>query len=120
MAIKRFKRALHPTNADEINNRWLSDLTEALPQFIVYSATIDPASVSADSVSEQTFTVTGVRTDDHILSVTHGDIVGSGIMVADWRISAADTIAIVFENEHTAAINISSSTWEFLIMRMEA
>jgi len=122
VAIEKFRRAVHPPldTAESTVKRWMSDISEALPQFIVYSATINPASVSASVISEEAFTVTGVRTDDHILSVTHGDIVGTGIGVLDVRISAANTIAITFSNDATGSVNIASSTWEFLIMRMKA
>lgn len=75
---------------------WLQRFRQRFPRFETYTATLNPASVPANSTSEQTFTVTGLTTTD-IVTVnkpTHT----SGLGIVNARVSATDTLAITFIN----------------------
>lgn len=69
-----------------------------------YTITISPALVNANTTSEQTFTCTGlVVATDKIIGVskpTHQ----AGLGIVGWRVSADNTIAIVFMNNTGAGI----------------
>ena len=57
---------------------------------------INPASVSANTTAEQTFTVVGLTTDDQVIVSKPTLTAGFGIVNA--RVSAANTLAITFIN----------------------
>lgn len=72
-----------------------------------FDVTISPTSVSKNTTSEQTFTVTGLNTDDAVL-VTK-PTTQSGLGIANARVSAANTLAIAFINAGTTAITPTAS-----------
>lgn len=80
------------------------------------TATCNPASIPANSTSEQTFTVTGVNTADYVLVTkpTHT----AGIVVGNARVSATDTVAITFGNITAGAIDPASETYTFLVIKV--
>ncbi len=80
-----------------------------------YSATIDPASVNANTIAEQTFTVTGLTTSD-VVAVNKPTLT-AGIGIVGARVSAANTIAISFINNTGGAIDPPSET--YLIIAVE-
>ena len=74
-----------------------------------YSQTIAPASVAANLVAEQTFTVTGLAVGD-VVVVNPGAILNAtGIVGA--RVSAANTLAVLFVNPTAGALTPTSTTW---------
>lgn len=78
--------------------------------------TLDPASVSAQTTAEQTFTVEGLNTNDvvRVIKPTHT----AGIVISNERVSAADTLAITFGNVSTGAVNPPSETYTIFVMRV--
>lgn len=87
----------------------------AITQMRVYSATIDPASVAANTTAEQTFTVTGLTTADKVFVNKPTNTAGLGIVNA--RVSAADTLAITFGNFTAGAIDAASETYTVVAIR---
>lgn len=88
---------------------WFRRITKAIPKVQTFQVTLDPASVNANSTSEQTFTVTGLTTKD-IVTVnkpTHT----SGLTIGNARVSAADTLAITFQNSTGGSINPPSESY---------
>ena len=69
---------------------------------VVYTATLTPASVAANTTAEQTFTVTGVVSGTPIMVNKPSTQVGLGIMGA--RVSTTNVIAITFCNATATAI----------------
>lgn len=88
----------------------------ALTQVRVYSQTITPASVAANTCAEQTFTVTGVTTADKI-SFNPGLAPTAGVSPVSIRVTAADTVGITFANNTAGALTPSAGTWQFLTTR---
>src|ERR1700684_1768206 len=68
----------------------------------LYSITLTPVSVAANTTAEQTFTVTGFATTDMIMVQKPTAQAGLGIVIA--RVSAANTLAITYINATGSAI----------------
>jgi len=83
------------------------------PQVFIYSVTIDPASVAANSISAQTFTVTGLKTTDDVYVVPGVATIG----VAGARVSAANTLQVIFINPTASPIDPAASTWKVVAIR---
>lgn len=80
-----------------------------------YGPSLSPASVAANTTAEQTFTVTGLKTTDVVVSVNK-PTAQAGLGIVGWRVSAADTLAIVFSNNTAAAIvPTAAQTYEVLV-----
>lgn len=85
----------------------------AITKIVVYSQAIDPASVAASSISAQTFTVTGLTTDDKVFVNPGINTIG----IAGCYVSAANTLTVIFVNPTAAAIDPASSTWKIVAIR---
>ena len=96
--------------------RWLRILTGAMPRVRTYQPTIDPASVSANSESQQTFTVTGLKTNDVVFVNKPSNTGGIGIINA--YVSATDTLAIKFYNTSAGSVNPPSETYRVVAVRL--
>lgn len=83
-----------------------------------YTASITPASVSANTSAEQTFTVTGlIASSDYIIGIEPpaGPTAGTGIV---WmRITADNTIGITFINATGGGLTPPAGTYTFIIWR---
>ena len=93
-----------------INYRWVlwfTELIDSMPRG--FSVTFNPSSVSANSTSEQTFTVSGANTNDVVVVNKPTHTAGLGIVNA--RVSAADTVAVTFMNTTGSAIDPPSETY---------
>lgn len=82
-----------------------------------YDVTVDATSISANTTSEQTFTVKGLRTTDLVLvnKPSHD----AGLAIGACRASATDTLAITYVNATGSAINPSSETYLVVAIRRE-
>lgn len=97
-------------------SRWLDLVPDRVPRFTIYTSTIDPASVAANTTSEQTFTVTGLSTSDIVLAAqkpTHT----AGFSVSGARVSAANTLALQFMNVTGSSIDAPSETYSIVVVR---
>lgn len=105
------------STADEgRKDRYISDLQKGLHRLNVYSATIDPDNVGADSTAEQDLTVTGVLATDICIAINYPELT-AGLMLTSWWIDTADVVSIILENETAGAINEGSGTWYFAVLR---
>jgi len=68
-----------------------------------YQVAASPASVAANTTAARDITVTGVGTDDILLSVVK-PTAQAGIGIAGYRIKAADTVEVVFVNSTASAV----------------
>ncbi len=83
----------------------------------ICSIAITPASVSAATTAEQTFTVPGVLPGDYV------DVTGvtqNGIGIGQARVTAANTVGIRFINSTAGALTPTAGTYSFLIVRPES
>ena len=96
--------------------RWISRIWANYPKVQTFSVTINPASVSANTTSEQTFTVSGITTNDRMIvnKPTHT----AGLIIGNARCSAADTLAITFGNLTGLAIDPPSESYRIVSIRL--
>jgi hypothetical protein len=84
----------------------------------IIDATLDVASVAANTSAEQTFTVNGLTTKD-VVFVNKSDL-DAGLGVVNARVSAANTLALTFMNTTGSPINPASETYKLLVVRPES
>lgn len=89
--------------------KWLMNLWGMFPKVQTFTVTIDPASVAANTTAEQTFTVTGLRTQDIITVTKPSHTTGLGIVNA--RASASDVLAITYINCTGSPIDAGSESY---------
>lgn len=95
--------------------QWVERLTRNVPITGRVDVTIDPTTVSANSTSEQTFTVTGARDGDAVIVTKPSHSSGLGIVNA--RVSGTDTVAITFMNATGSGINPPSEEYRVWLVR---
>jgi hypothetical protein len=89
----------------------------AITKILKGTVTVNPASINANTVSSQTFTLTGATSGDSlILNVPAADLT-AGLAMYQSFVSAANTITIVFENTTGAPIDEESASWTYTLIR---
>lgn len=73
----------------------------------VVLATLSPALVAINTTAEQTFTVLGLKTTDFVY--VNKPTAQAGLGICGARVSAADTLAITFNNNTGVAITPTAS-----------
>lgn len=79
---------------------------------------MNPGSIAANTSAELTFTLPGLLTSDVVFNVTKPTLT-AGIDVGNVRVSAANTVAITFQNSTASPIDPPLETYTFLIFRPE-
>lgn len=91
-----------------------------LVRLAIVSVTLSPAAVGANTTTEQTFTVPGVRSTDFLMAVSKPTS-QAGLGIANERVSAANTVAITFSNNTAGAITpTASETYQLLMARADS
>lgn len=117
MSLKRLPPApVHEEHGTANWWRWYNALTGVISEVVLYEPTINPTSVSANTTSEQAFTVTGVGLNDYVISITKPSH-QAGLGVVNARVSAANQIAITFMNTTAGAIDPTGETYSILVLR---
>jgi hypothetical protein len=84
----------------------------------VFTVSITPVSVAASTSVEQSFTVPGVRVGDYVAVVSPSLAAGVGVEQA--RVTAANTVAITFQNSTLAGVVPAAGAYQFLAVRPES
>jgi hypothetical protein len=87
-------------------------------QIKILSAVFNPANVVKDTAVEQAVTVTGVEVGDVV--IVNKPTVDAGVGVIGCRVTAQNTVGLVFANFTGAAgadVNPGSETYLFAVMR---
>lgn len=79
--------------------------------------TLTPLGVASSTSAEQAFTVTGVKVGDIVLA--NKPTAQAGLGVVNVRVSAANTVAITFNNSTPNMLTPTSEAWSFSILRPE-
>lgn len=87
----------------------------AITKMVVYTPTLTPASVNAVTVAEQTFTVTGLTTADKV--IVNPPAIANSTGICGVRVSAADTLAIRFNNPTAGPLTPTSGTYTVIAVR---
>lgn len=86
----------------------------------IVSVALTPSAVGANTTAQQTFTVTGVKTTDVVISVEKPSH-QAGIGIVGARVTAADTVGITFSNNTGAGITpTAGETYDFVIARLDS
>lgn len=80
-----------------------------------FTASLTPASVSANSSSDEAFTVTGVRSGDVVEFSPPGHT--AGILIGKARVSATNTVRIEFANVTAGALTPPAGVYRFSVTR---
>jgi len=96
--------------------KWLKRLSDAFPKFGLYSQSLSPSSVAANTTAEQTFTVTGLNTND--LVFINKPSLDAGLGVVNSRVSASNTLAVTYINATGGALTPSTETYKMLTVRL--
>lgn len=84
----------------------------------IISLAVTPASVSATTSAEQTFTLSGVAVGDWV-GVSTTVSTGNATAIAGARVSAANTIAIRYVNPTGGALTPAADTYLVNVIRAE-
>jgi len=103
-------------SVDDTWAKWFSTIADFVFRYDKYEVAINVASVSANSTSEQTFTVNGVASNDFVTISKPSHTPGLGI--ANVRVSAKDTIAITYINTTGSAIDPSEETYTIKVEKI--
>lgn len=83
----------------------------------IMTATVDLSSVAANTSEEETATVSGVNLGDVVICIDSS--LEAGQVVAQARVSAANTVTLQVINTTGSAIDAASKTMTFLVIRPE-
>jgi len=89
--------------------KWLLRLQQVFPKTETYQPTLTPTSVSANSESVQTFTITGLATMD-IVTVNKPTNQAGLDLIHAW-VSAANTLSIKYRNQTGGGITPTSEKY---------
>ncbi|MFQ5937382.1 MAG: hypothetical protein ACE5LB_13345 [Acidiferrobacterales bacterium] len=81
------------------------------------TATLDPASLAADTGATVTVTITGAALGDFVLATPAIDAID-----LNWSayVQAADAVEVSVWNTSTAGRNLASATWNIVVLRLKA
>lgn len=79
---------------------------------------MNPGSISGNTATELTFTLPGLLTTDIILCVVKPTLT-AGLDIGNTRVSAANTVAITFQNSTASPIDPPAENYQFVIFRPE-
>lgn len=85
---------------------------------MVVNVTAAPASVAANTSAERVITVPGARVGDFVDATAPG--VTAGIGVDQARVTAPDTVAVLFQNSTAGALIPPAGLYQFLVVRPDA
>lgn len=100
---------------DEQTLRWLSQLPDLLPRIQEFIYVLDPANVTMNAASIQSFTASGLVTDDKIF--VNVSLTAGLVLYANARIPADDRLEIVFQNTTGSDIDQASTTFHVIAIR---
>lgn len=83
----------------------------------VVGVALTPAEVATIVAAEQSFTINGLRAGD-IVSGFHLDgAIGTAVSATSARVSAANTLAVIFNNPTAGNLTPTAGTYKFLLSR---
>lgn len=94
---------------------WYNSVVDSVPKFQPFAVAINPASIAANSTSEETVTVTGLTTQDVVVlnKPTH-----TADIVLNCRVTADDTLSVTFANLSGGAIDLGEETYRGYAIRL--
>lgn len=87
----------------------------ALTKVVVYTPSLTPAAVAANTSAEQTFTVNGLSTSDTV--IVNPPSGTDGLLIGGVRASAANTLAVRWANVTAGALTPAAGTFRVVAIR---
>lgn len=84
----------------------------------VITQSIDVASVAANTTAEQTFTVPGLAVGDFV--IVNKPSASAGLGICNARVSAANTLAITFNNNTASPIDPAAESYKIMYIRPDS
>jgi hypothetical protein len=84
----------------------------------VFTVSITPVSVAANTTAQQSFTIPGVRVGDLVVAISPS--LSAGVGVEGARVTAENTVAITFQNSTAAGVVPAAGAYQFLAVRPES
>jgi hypothetical protein len=95
-------------------------ITGNVQSISVVSVALTPSAAGAATATEQTFTVPGVLASDVVLSVNK-PTAQTGLVAVSARVTAANTVGIVFVNPTAGSITpTAGETYKFILARADS
>lgn len=95
---------------------WIKRFSNAIPKIQTSTQTLTPVSVAANTTAEQTFTVTGLTTNDMVFVNKPSSQAGLGIVGT--RVTATNTIGITYINATAGAITPTAEDYLIVTVRL--
>jgi len=95
--------------------KWFLSLWSTYPRIRVYSVSVTPGSIAANTISDVAVTVTGLSTTD-ILNVNKPTLT-AGIGIVGIRASAADQATITYINNTGSPVTPATETYQITAIR---
>lgn len=89
----------------------------ALTKIVKGQVTFNPASVSANSYSSQSITISGATANDTVILNPPTAGLSADMIIASVCVTAADTVTIVFYNPTAGAVDLASGSWTYTLIR---
>lgn len=86
-------------------------------QLVVFQVSLTPASVATIVAAEQALTVTGVRSDDILVTAHNSVAPATAVGGADARVAAANTINKIYINPTAGALVPTPGTYNVVVLR---
>jgi len=97
-------------------SKWFNILKDNVYHTKSYQTTLNPSSVSADSEDTQTFTVSGLSTNDVV--VVNKPSKTADLSVLDAFVSASNTLSLTFRNFSVGAIDPPEESYRIIAIRL--
>lgn len=95
---------------------WLDELRSYIIDIRDVNVALSPVAISANTTTEQTFTVTDLKFGDSVISITKPSLT-AGVGVLQARVSADNTLAIQYINVTTGSITPIQETYSIIYIR---
>lgn len=86
----------------------------------VVAVSLTPAQVATVVAAEQTFTVNGLKVGDVISGFHLDGAIGTATAAVSARVSAENTLAVIFVNPTAGNLTPTSGTYKFILSRPDA
>ena len=95
-----------------VESKWLKDLQLRFPDIRTAQVSVDLGSIAATSYDTASVTMAGVTTNDGI--IVNPPALTAGLYFISARVSAADTIELLFYNSTGGAIDEAAANYIFI------
>ena len=116
MAQKIFRKPLpQPPRSKTLSDDtgldgWLRLLPGLIPQITIYQPVFDLANIAANTVSSQTFTLTGLSVNDFV--IVNPPLLSAGLLLsANSKATADERLLLVLQNTTGGGIDEASATF---------